>query len=267
MKQYLTYFKLRIITNLQYRMDAIAGIATQIFFGLISIMIYNAFYSSSASTPPMTYKEIASYLWLSQAFYALIYPYLKDQELLSMIKNGNLAYELVRPQNFYLKWYIKLLSKRLVNMLLRFAPVIIIAILLPAPYNLSAPSSLANFLIFILALILSLFLMTSLCLIIHLITMFTIEERGPMTIYSVIAEVFMGAAIPIPFLPIWMQKICVILPFRYISDFPFRVYTNSITITESIPLLISSFIWIIITVLIGYIISKFSLKKAVIQGG
>ena len=41
MKSYISYFKIRFITNLQYRMDAIAGITTQIFFGLIFIMVYS----------------------------------------------------------------------------------------------------------------------------------------------------------------------------------------------------------------------------------
>ncbi len=41
MKSYLSYFRLRFITNLQYRMEAIAGICTQVFFALI--FIYDIF--------------------------------------------------------------------------------------------------------------------------------------------------------------------------------------------------------------------------------
>ena len=40
MRAYLNYFKLRIITNLQYRAAALAGIGTQLFFGLTYIMLY-----------------------------------------------------------------------------------------------------------------------------------------------------------------------------------------------------------------------------------
>lgn len=60
----------------------------------------------------MDWQSLVNYLWLQQAFYALIYPFDRENELLDMIKNGNLAYELIRPQNFYLKWYIKMLSKK-----------------------------------------------------------------------------------------------------------------------------------------------------------
>lgn len=266
MKSYLSYFRLRFITNLQYRMEALAGICTQIFFGLVFIMVYLAFYESSGM-PPMDWQSLVNYLWLQQAFFALIYPFDREGELLSMIKNGNLAYELVRPQNFYFKWYVKMISKKIVSVLLRFMPVILLAVILPYPFHLSMPPSLNNFIIFILALILGLFLVTSLNLFIHILTMFTLDERGSLTIYSVISEIFMGSVVPIPFFPTWLQTIAEILPFRFIGDFPFRIYSGDIPLSEGYYLLLGSLIWTIIIVIIGYQISKISLRKAVIQGG
>ena len=135
MISYLSYFKLRFITNLQYRMEAVAGICTQLFFALVYIMIYLAYYESGGN-PPLEWQELVNYLWLQQAFFALIYPFDRETELLNTIKNGNLAYELVRPQDFYFKWYIKMLSKRLVTILLRFMPLLILATLLPYPFHL-----------------------------------------------------------------------------------------------------------------------------------
>lgn len=266
MKSYLSYFRLRFITNLQYRMEAVAGISTQIFFALIFIMVYLAFYESGGDTP-MQWQELVNYLWLHQALFALVYPFERESELLDMIKNGNLAYELIRPQDFYFKWYIKMLAKRLVAVLLRFVPLIILAIVLPYPYHLSGPYSINNFIMFIAALILGLFLVTALNLLMHILTMFTLDEKGTMITYSVIAEIFMGGTIPIPFFPTWLKHIAEFLPFRFIGDFPFRIYSNSIPLEEGYSLLIGSIIWIIITVLLGYLISRVSLRKAVIQGG
>ena len=140
MKSYLSYFKLRIITNLQYRADAWAGVSTQVFFGFMFIMVYLAFYESGTdSALPMNYQELVTYIWLQQAFFALINPYEKDKELLDMIKNGNLAYELIRPQDFYFKWYIKFLSKKIVSTLLRMWPILLLGYILPYPYHLSLP--------------------------------------------------------------------------------------------------------------------------------
>lgn len=268
MKSYLNYFKLRIITNLQYRTAALAGITTQLFFGFLYIMLYLAIYeSNNIENIPMNLNSIISYMWLQQAFFSLIYPYMKDQELLNMIKNGDLSYELIRPQNFYLKFYIKMLAERVVASLLRCMPIIIIGLLLPFPYKLSLPPTIGSFVLFIFALIFSCLLVTALSLIVHIITIFTLDSKGIISTYSMIAEVFMGVVIPLPFLPAWMIKISNFLPFRFIGDFPYRVYSGNISIFDGKLLLFQSGLWIIITVFLGYLLSKFVLKRAVIQGG
>ena len=77
----------------------------------------------------------------------------------------------------------------------------------------------------------------------------------------------MGLVIPIPFFPLWMQKIANLLPFKYIGDFPYRIYSGNINILDGKILLIGSFLWIIISIIFGYYLSKYALKKAVIQGG
>lgn len=268
MRSYTKYFQLRFITNLQYRLAAIAGISTQIFFGLIFIFVYLAFYKSNPnSSLPMEWNHLVTYIWLEQAFYALIYPFDKDEELLNMIKNGNLAYELIRPQNIFFKFYIKMIAKKVVASLMRAIPVLIIAFILPEPLNMSLPNSVSNFILFLISLIISCLLISSLTVLVHILTMYTIDSKGILSIYSVILEVFSGSTIPIPFFPKWLKNIAYILPFRFISDLPFRVYSGSININQGINNILEAIIWTIITILIGNLITKNALKKAVIQGG
>ena len=268
MRSYTKYFKLRFITNLQYRAAAIAGISTQIFFGLIFAFVYLAFYKSNPNANyPMEWNELITYIWLEQAFYALIYPFEKDEELLNMIKNGNLAYELIRPQNIFIKFYIKMIAKKVVSSLMRAVPVITIAFLLPKPLNLLLPKSFTNFILFLIALIISCLLISSITVLVHILTMYTIDSKGILSIYSVILEVFSGSTIPIPFFPNWLKKIAYILPFRFISDLPFRVYSGSININQGITNILEAIVWTIITIIIGNLITKNALKKAVLQGG
>ncbi len=268
MKSYLTYFKLRLITNLQYRASALAGMSTQFFFGFVFIMVYLAFYESNGTVvPPMKWNELVTYMWLQQAFFALIYPFSVDSELIQMITNGNVAYEIIRPQSFYLKFYIKTLANKIISTLLRFWPIILICSFLPYPFHFSGPISFPSFIIFLAAIVLAFLLVTSLNLLIHILTMFTLDSKGLIGLYSVIGEVFAGSTIPIPFFPVWMQKIASVLPFRYFADFPFRVYTGNIGINEGLVMLAESFAWIVIIMLIGIMISHLALRKAVIQGG
>ena len=130
MKQYISFFKLKFICGLQYRAAALAGLSTQLFFGIVSVMVYILFYSSGTSNVGITLEQIITYLWLNQAFFALIYIWHKDNEILKMIRNGDIAYELCRPINFYFKWYFSMYASRIANVVLRFLPVILIAFLL-----------------------------------------------------------------------------------------------------------------------------------------
>ena len=268
MKQYISIFKVKFINNLQYRAAALAGISAQFFFGFVFVMVYIAFYASNNTTnAPMELSQVVSYLWLNQAFFSLVYMWYKDKELLGMIRNGNIAYELCRPLNFYLKWYSTLYGSRLAAVLLRFAPVLIMAFFLPAPYNLSLPNGMFAFILFWVSLFLSSILVTAITLIFHLITFFTLDEKGILSLMMVIAEIFEGGLVPLAFYPKFLQMISYLLPFRYVCDLPFRIYSGSISITSAIPNLIGTIIWIFIAIYIGILISKRALKKAIIQGG
>ena len=267
MKSYLSYFKLKFITGLQYRAAAFAGISTQIFFGIMYICVYVAFYESDSSNLPMPLNQLVSYLWLNQCFFTLVYMWYKDKDIISLIKTGNIAYELCRPQNLYLMWFSKMYGERLSKVLLRFLPVIIFALILPSPFNLDLTTTVPRFLLFAVSLILSSILVVALVLLYHIICLFTLDEKGIVNMFMVVSDILSGLTIPIPFFPSYLQNISNILPFRYVSDFPFRLYTGNITINEGLTGLIVQLVWIVILVIIGNLLMKKALKKAVVQGG
>lgn len=268
MRTYLSLFRIKFIANLQYRAAALAGVFTQLFFGLVFILVYLAFYESNPTTSaPMPWNDLVSYLWLNQILFSLTYIWVRDRDLLDMIKNGNVAYEMCRPISFYWKWFFTMYGSRLANVLLRFIPVTIIAFLLPSPYTLGLPKDFNTFLVFILALIIASLLVTSLSFIYHLITFFTLDEKGVITFLMVFGEIFAGGTIPLVFFPKFLYNIAYILPFRYICDLPFRIYSGNISIVNALPDVVGALIWLICLIILGLFIAKLAMKKATIQGG
>ena len=267
MKSYISYFKLKFKTGLQYRAAALAGMSTQVFFGFVYVSIYIAFYESGSGNLPMKLSELISYVWLGQSLFALVYLWYKDKEIKNLIKSGNIAYELCRPQDLYLMWFCKILGERLSNTFLRFLPVVLFALILPSPYNLDLTITLPRLILFIIAMILATILMTVLTLFYHVICLFTLDDRGVVNIFMVISDLLSGLVIPIPFFPSYLQNISNILPFRYITDFPFRLYVGNITINEGFIGIVVQIIWIVILIILGRLITKKALNKAVIQGG
>lgn len=267
MSQYLSYFKLRFIVGLQYRSAAIAGICTQFFFGFVFIMVYLAFYESNTASVPMQLEQLISYLWLGQAFYSLTYVYHREKDIIQMIKNGDVAYELCRPGNLYIKWFFKIYATKLASVLLKFAPIIIIGFILPKPFNLLMPVSTEAFIYFILTLIIGSILICSIVTLTHVLTFYTIDSEGVLNAFRVISELFAGLIVPIPFLPKLLQIISKFLPFQYMSDIPFRIYVGNVGTNGVGNILLIQIFWIIVTILIGILLAKKALKKVIVQGG
>jgi hypothetical protein len=65
---------------LQYRAAAVAGFGTQVFWGLMRIMIFEAFYRSSSADQPMTFPQVVTYVWLGQAMLAM-FPWNVDADI------------------------------------------------------------------------------------------------------------------------------------------------------------------------------------------
>ena len=70
----------------------------------------------------------------------------------------------------------------------------------------------------------------------------------------ILTDILSGLVIPIPFFPNYLQKISNYLPFRYISDFPFRLYVGNVSDYEGVVGILIQIIWIII--LLKFFVNK-----------
>jgi ABC-2 type transport system permease protein len=266
MKPYFSYFKKELLESLQYREAAIAGLTTQFFWGILYAFVYEAFYSH-ANIDNINFQQLMCYVWLNQAFFSLIAPGVKDNQILEQIRNGTVAHELCRPYDLYWWWYLKHLAKRYAACALRCIPVLIFAFLIPKPYNLTLPVSVEAFLLFIISLFFGTLIITGIGMIIQLITFFTLQDKGISSIISLIQGLLSGFDIPLPLLPVILLTLTKFMPFRLISDLSQRIYSGNINIVYGLQSILLQIVWITILVLIGRLIMKIALKKVVIQGG
>lgn len=267
MKWYGALLKLRIFQGLQYRTAALAGVATQFFWGAISIMIFLAFYGDLPSVNGFSKTHLITYIWLQQSFLVFIVLWLRDHELFELIRTGNIAYELCRPLNIYGYWYTKLLSTRLSGALLRCFPLLAVAFIMPSPYGLSLPHSPQHAILFLITLIFGLMINVALSMFIYISVFITLSPMGSLLIFSVIGEFFSGLILPIPLMPEPLRNIVLLLPFRYTGDLAFRIYSGNLTESEILMGVFIQLIWLITLPLLGNHLMNKSLKRLVVQGG
>ena len=150
MNKYLSFFRLRFVNSLQYRSAAFAGIATQFFWGLMELLLFSAFYrAGDTAALPMRFDQLASYIWLQQAFMTLLFLWFLDNEIFENIRTGNIAYELARPMDLYNMWFVKNAAARLSRAVLRCLPILCVAAFLPYPYGLALPADMPAFVLFL----------------------------------------------------------------------------------------------------------------------
>lgn len=263
MTAYLAVFSARYRELLQYRAAALAGLVTQVAFGLIRLMIFDAFYLSSNLPQPMTHEEVITYIWLGQALLMLI-PFRFDGEVTQMIRNGNVVYELAKPVDLYTLWLARTMALRAAPTTLRAVPMAAIAVLW---FGMGPPASATSAAAFAASLCGALLVTATLTTLVSITLFWTISGEGFARLVPVAAWIFSGIVLPLPFFPEWAQGVIVWLPFRGIMDVPFRLYMGHLP-PEAAPGEIGlQLAWVLAMVVAGRVLLRRGLRRLEVQGG
>lgn len=267
MNKYIAFFRLRFSTGLQYRAAALAGMSTQFFWGAMEILMFRAFYRTDPAAFPMTLQATCAYVWLQQAFLALFMTWIIEHDILDSIVNGNIAYELCRPINIYNMWFSRNLAKRFSMAALRCIPILLLALFLPAPYGLMLPAGSRALLLFLLTLLLGVGVTVAFCMLIYMLSFFTISPAGLCTLAVSAVEFLSGAIIPLPFLPEGIRGILELLPFASMQNVPLRIYSGDLTGSSMYRAIALQIFWLLGLITLGKILDALAMKKITVQGG
>lgn len=267
MKKYFSFFRLRLVTGLQYRTAALAGMATQFFWGFMEIMVFHAFYEADPAAYPMTMEATSAYVWLQQALLAFFGAWMFEGEILDTIRDGNLAYELCRPIRIYDMWFARSVANRLSKAILRCMPILVVAAFLPGGYGLGLPVSPGAFLCFLFSLAVGLLVMVALNMLVYGVCLFTISGDGARILFASLSEFLAGQVIPLPFFPEKVERILELNPWASMGNVPFRIYGGDLAGPEMLRAMCIQVIWLVVLVAAGRLLCAGGEKRAVVQGG
>lgn len=271
MKPYLAIVAVRFQMLLQYRAAAFAGFATQLFWGMIKVMVFVAFFESTTTTQPMTLAQVLVYIWLGQALLALL-PWNVDQEIAGHIRSGAVAYELLRPLNLYGFWFARTLAFRAAPTLLRMLPMLLFAYFgLPllglGAWALPLPADAAAGGLFLVSVLATLVLSTAVTMVLHVALMWTISGEGVNRLMPGVVPIFSGLVIPLPLFPDWAQGFLFWQPFKGLADVPFRIYSGHIPAAEAAGEIALQLAWTGVIVVFGLWLLNRAGRRLVVQGG
>lgn len=252
-RPYLSVLRARFYVMLQYRTAAWAGVATQFWFGAIRVMVLVAFYEG-AGRQPMNLQQVVTYIWLGQAFLALL-PWAADAEIAAGVESGNVGYERLRPVDTYLLWFARALAWRVANTSLRAGPVFVLAaFVLPlagfGEWAWRLPASPAAAALFVLSIVLTALLSSAFTVLINIVV--TALKTGRVVSFAMAAvNLFSGLLIPLALFPDALQTVLLWQPFAGLADIPFRIYSGALSGGRALEGIASQLLWIGILVLLG----------------
>ena len=256
MNAYLSLMKTRYLNNLQYRAAAVSGCLTQVAWGLIHVLVFWAFYQTGADAP-MSMQAVVSYTWLRQAFLALFMTWYYDRETI----------DLCRPIDLYPFWFVKTLAVRFARASLRCVPILLLAFLLPNPIGLALPAGPGACLLFLLTMLLGVLVLTAMTMLLYTSAFYTLSTTGIAQVSVVALEFLCGDLIPLPFFPKVLYRILSWLPFGATSNVPFRIYSGDLAGRDMVCAIVMQGFWLFVLVSIGYLWTRRSIRRVVVQGG
>ena len=263
MNAYYAIFRLRRRLETQYRGAALGGIICQMFFGLVLIALYRALYAGKPQGMP--FSQVATYVWLQQAFFLMLLS--SDPELLDKIRTGGIAYDMCRPVSLYGYYYARIMAQKVMGTLLRAAPMLVFAAVLPDGWGISLPASLPGFLWAAGALLIGLLCVCAMENITMGFTMRTLDSRGMQAMLNLLMMILTGNILPLTLFPDSWQKVITMLPYAQMLDAPIRLYTGAYAPETAWAILLRQAAWTTVLVAAGCLMWRANQRRLVIQGG
>ena len=271
-RPYVAAFASRFLQMLQYRTAALAGFATQCWWGGIKVMVLAAFYGgASMAAAPMSLAQAVSYTWLAQGLLALL-PWLGDPEVALAVRTGAVAYDRLRPVDAYALWFARSAGWIAARVLPRLALMAVFAaIALPlagwGDWAWKPPASAAAAVAFLASAVLALLLSASMVMLLNIAAAAALDERGINALAAPVVIVFSGNLLPLVLLPDAWQTALLLQPLAGVVDIPARLYFGLMSSAQALVGLGLQCFWLVALVALGHQAMDRTMRKLEVQGG
>ncbi len=213
-------------TNLQnqlaYVWDALGRSFFIVLILFIMIQLWTVVYGSRDSAEIAGMSLQATIWYFLMAEIVELGKFRHDQKISDEVKDGSIAYTLLRPYNYLAYHFFNGLGETLVKMALIFllgAPIVVWYV---GWLSITPQAVLGLMVTLFLAIVLD-FCMASGIGLLAFVTEDTFSFR---LIYQKLIFILGGLLIPLDFLPTWLQSIAKVLPFSYVTYAPAKLFVS-----------------------------------------
>jgi ABC-2 type transport system permease protein len=263
MPTFLALARLSIQRQFTYRAAAMAGLATNFFFGLLRAAVMVALYGSQTQVNGLTLQDAITFTGLSQAgiAYLSLFGWL---EIVYSVSSGQVGADLLKPMSYFGFWMAQDLGRSAVNLLARGVPIMAFYAL---AFDITYPTSAGQWTALGLSIFLAWLTSFSWRFLINLSAFWSPNAVGFCRLFFAMSWFLSGFFMPLSFFPEWFQRLCYLTPFPQMVYTPIEIYLGQLDYLQSIQALATQAAWIIVLVILGQIVLTAGVRRLVVQGG
>ena len=248
---------------LTYRAATLAGLLTNLFFGILRASILVALYGGQKEVDGITINAAVTYAAMTQALigYLCMFSWF---DLMMTVYTGEVAVDLLKPINYLGFWMAKDLGRATMQLVFRGMTLMAGYVLL---FDLVWPKGYLQWLAVFVTLVLSWVISFLWRFLINLASFWTPNARGILRLFFTSSLFFSGFLMPLRFFPEWVVKISYLTPFPHMLNTVVEVYLGILQGTELIYALAFQLFWICILYLAVQVTFRAGIRRLVILGG
>lgn len=246
-----------------YRWANLAGLFTNIFFGIIMSFVLIALYQNRAVTAGYDLRDALSYTWMVQSLIMVVLPF-GWIDLMLTIRTGEVITDLSKPCDFFLYWSSRELGRAVYYFLFRCLPIYLAGFLL---FGLEAGSNWFTWPTFLGCLALGTMTGVVFRVLLNLVAFWMLEARAMIVLGTTFAQFLTGAYIPLAFFPAWLYSLAGRLPFYGMMNAPAQVFLGKLGGLALGDEMLLQLGWLLVLIVLVRLITSIATRRVVVQGG
>jgi len=263
MRLFWELVKLSFQRQLTYRAANIAGVLTNVFFGMLRAAVWIALYGTHEEIAELSIQSAITYTGLTQALisYLLIFGW---YELMNSVYSGEIAADLLKPMSYFRLWLARDIGRAAAHLLTRG---MIIMIIYAAIFQITIPNQWLQWLFIGISLLLSLLVSFAWRFLVNLTAFWTPNARGAGRFAFALISILSGFYLPLRFFPAWFITLASWTPFPSMVSTTIEIYLGLLVGVDLWAGLLWQLFWFILLVGIGQLVMRAGVRRLVIQGG
>jgi ABC-2 type transport system permease protein len=263
MRLFWELVKISFQRQLSYRAAALAGLATNFFFGMLRAAVLTALYGTRQEVAGISLEGAVTFTGLTQAVIAFLSLF-SWYEVMYSVYSGDISSDLLKPTNYYGFWLAKDLGRAIAGLLMRGVPMMLAYALL---FGITLPRDIVQWLALGLALALSWLVSFSWHFLLNLTAFWTPNALGIGRFGFSLTWFLSGFLMPLRLFPEWFVRLCYLTPFPHMVNTIVEVYLGVVSGPALVEALLGQLLWVLILVGAGQLVLRAGMRQLVIQGG